>query len=124
MIQIPRDKSIVDFSDYNSQWNNLGNFYTPYAFNPYWVLNEDGATFDEDRVYGNTSVSYSPIEWLNFTYRVGLDAANSGQKQWVAVATIPEGTPNFGVQSDLPGAVIEGTALVTINNGDRKIIDK
>ena len=44
VIQTPRDISIVDHKDYKSTFNNLDNYYNGYALNPYYVLNEHGAT--------------------------------------------------------------------------------
>ncbi|MDH5400129.1 MAG: SusC/RagA family TonB-linked outer membrane protein, partial [Cyclobacteriaceae bacterium] len=106
LIQIPRDHSIVDMKDYNDPFNNLDNFYTLYAQNPYWSINENGNKFGEDRVYGNVNVSYDFTDWLSASYRLGADVANSQVKDWIAVAEITPGAPNYGTQP-IPGQVTE-----------------
>ena len=40
LLQMPRDISVVDQKDYNNRFNNVDNYYTVYAQNPYFVLNE------------------------------------------------------------------------------------
>jgi TonB-dependent SusC/RagA subfamily outer membrane receptor len=54
--QTPRDISIVDLRDYNNKFNNLDNYFTIYAQNPYYILGEHGDKFQEDRMFGNVSL--------------------------------------------------------------------
>lgn len=104
LIQVPRDASIVDWSDYNDPFNNLDNFHTQYAQNPYYSINENGNAFNEDRIYGKIGLTYKFSDWLNATYRVGADVANSHIKDWIAIANTTPGSPNGGV-TDIPGQV-------------------
>ncbi|MDJ0955199.1 MAG: SusC/RagA family TonB-linked outer membrane protein [Acidimicrobiia bacterium] len=41
--------------------------------NPYWTVNNARTSQDVDRFIGNASVSYEFTDWLNLTYRMGLD---------------------------------------------------
>src|SRR6185295_7674226 len=57
VMQTPRDISIVDSKDYKSLFNNLDNYFSGYTLNPYYVLNEHGATAHENRFFGNVSLT-------------------------------------------------------------------
>jgi len=85
IMQTPRDISLVDQKDYNSTWYNLNNYYNGYAENPYYVLNENGNNFNEDRIFGNVSLDYKFNPWLTATWRAGTDVANSQLKEWRAI---------------------------------------
>ena len=41
--------------------------------NPYWSLKHNSFNEVTDRFFGNTSISYQPLDWLRINYRVGLD---------------------------------------------------
>jgi len=83
--QTPRDISIVDHKDYKNKFNNVDNYYTVFAQNPYYVLNEHGNRFRDNRIYGNISVEYTILPWMTATYRVGTDVSNATLKSWRAI---------------------------------------
>jgi TonB-linked SusC/RagA family outer membrane protein len=85
LLQTPRDISIIDQKDYNNKFNNVDNYYTIYAQNPYFVLNEHGNDMTENRIYGNISVDYKMLPWLNATFRIGTDVSNSQLKEWRSI---------------------------------------
>jgi len=41
--------------------------------NPYWTVDNVKTSQDTDRFIGNTSLSYEINDWMNLTYRLGLD---------------------------------------------------
>ncbi len=41
--------------------------------NPYWSLAHNKYQEKNDRIFGNVHFSYDPWEWLNVSYRVGID---------------------------------------------------
>jgi TonB-linked SusC/RagA family outer membrane protein len=41
--------------------------------NPYWITRNNGLNNEVRRFYGSGEFVYSPLEWLSFTGRVGLD---------------------------------------------------
>ncbi len=104
IIQVPRDISIVDSKDITNKFNNLDNFYTQYAQNPYYPIFKNGNDFNEDRVYGNLNFTYNFTNWLNATLRVGGDIANAQVHDWVDKAIINDGTPNASA-NDIPGRI-------------------
>jgi len=74
LLQIPRDISIVDLADYtHNVFNNNSNYFTPYATNPYWVVNENSTHITANRFYGNVNLSYKFNSKLSLSYQVGGD---------------------------------------------------
>jgi TonB-linked SusC/RagA family outer membrane protein len=112
IIQVPRDMSIVDWKDYNNKFNNIDNFHTRYAQNPYFGIGENGNEFDENRIYGKIGFTYQFTDWINLTYRLGADVANSNIKEWTAVTTPTPGSPNE-TQTPTPGTVNEASLTAT-----------
>jgi len=113
IMQTPRDISIVDEQDYNNKFYNLDNFYNGYAANPYYVLNEHGNKFNEDRIFGNVELGYKFCPWLNINWRVGSDIANSQLKQWRAITNYVRND-----YSDDVGRVSEQTFFTREINSD------
>ncbi|MEJ7646261.1 MAG: SusC/RagA family TonB-linked outer membrane protein [Chryseolinea sp.] len=124
IIQVPRDISIVDSKDINYKFNNLDNFYTQYAQNPYYPIFKNGNDYNEDRLYGNVNLTYNFTSWLNATLRVGGDIANAQVHDWIDEALITDGTPNASA-NDVPGRIdnrsrytrdLNADFIVTANN--------
>ena len=114
IIQIPRDHSIVDYQKYRdasdpaTDFYSLDNYFTPYAQNPYWTLDNQGNNYDEDRVFGNLELSYDLTKNLSVLWRGGADASNAFQKDWGNLGIITSGTPNSSA-NDVVGSVSEIT---------------
>jgi TonB-linked SusC/RagA family outer membrane protein len=85
IIQIPRDFNITDLRDYNNKFFNVDNYYTPYAANPYFSLNENGNNYSNDRFFGNLDLGYKLSKTFNVKWRVGYDVASSKLKDYQAV---------------------------------------
>jgi TonB-linked SusC/RagA family outer membrane protein len=109
LLQMPRDISIVDLMDYqNDPFNTPDNFFTPYASNPYFALNENQAKFDEDRIYGNVSLDAKITKWLSATYRVGLDASSFNRREYEALVRFTPGSwQNLRGVTENPGMLID-----------------
>ncbi|MFH1118450.1 MAG: SusC/RagA family TonB-linked outer membrane protein [Bacteroidota bacterium] len=120
LLQIPRDFSIVEFMDYkNDPYNTLGEYFTPYAFNPYYALNENQSKFYENRYFGNVSLDYKVTSWLSATYRIGLDASDFNRKDWEAIMRFPiNSTNNIKNVTENPGNVLEENRTTTEINQD------
>lgn len=113
IMQTPRDISIVDQQDYKGLWYNLDNYYNGYAANPYYVLNEHGNLFNEDRVFGNIGLDYKFNDWMNVSWKIGSDIANSQLKEWRAITDYVRNDYN-----DDPGRVSEETFFSREINSD------
>ncbi|UKJ07692.1 SusC/RagA family TonB-linked outer membrane protein [Solitalea lacus] len=94
LIQIPVDININSIKDYTNPYNDVNSYFTPYAQNPYFTINENGNDFSSERFYGNTGLDYKFANWLSATWKLGLDVTNSKLKDWQAVAAPKVGSAN------------------------------
>lgn len=93
IIQVPRDVSIVDLRDYkNNPFNTPGNFYTPYAQNPYFIINENGTQIREDRLLGNLNLNYKFNDNLSAVWQIGGDIRNERVYSYGAIVNYPDGS--------------------------------
>lgn len=82
ILQYPVDVDYADLRDYHNIYNNADNFYTPYAQNPWWVLDHNYSTFSDNRVYGNLEAGIQIIKGLKAIGRFGGDFSSSVQKTY------------------------------------------
>ncbi len=113
IMQTPRDISIIDQKDYNSTFYNLDNYYNGYAANPYYVLNEHGNDFNEDRVFGNIGLDYKFTDWIIASWKIGSDVSNTQIKEWRAITNYVRND-----YSDDPGRVSDQTYFNREFNSD------
>ncbi|GAA4842745.1 SusC/RagA family TonB-linked outer membrane protein [Algivirga pacifica] len=100
LYQTPRDIPVTELADLNDPFNTPENYYTPYGLiNPYFVIEEYGNNYNQDRVFGNILLEYELLEGLSLQWRLGDDVINRRLEQWSPLLEI-EG-PN-AAQSD-PG---------------------
>ncbi len=129
MVQMPVDIPLTQLKDYKSIYHNPDNFFTFYAQNPYWVIDNNGNSFQDDRVYGKIELSYEVLKNTKLLGRLGGDFTNARQKSWNAVAKLTPGTWNYGHKSDKVGTYdelntyngqIDGSGLI---QGDYQLND-
>ncbi|WP_162427380.1 SusC/RagA family TonB-linked outer membrane protein [Pontibacter pudoricolor] len=119
IIQIPRDFSIVDMRDLDNKFNNLDNYFTGYAQNPYYALTANGNDYEENRIYGNVNLGYKLNTWLTATLRGGGDVSNTLYKDWISAYTLAEDSPVLaGGGSNSPGRVNERALFARELNAD------
>ncbi len=116
IMQTPRDISLLELEDIESNWNNIDNFYSLYTVNPYFILKRNGNTNNEDRVYGNLEFNYGFTGFLSAILRVGGDVSNEQLKQWRSIIE-PEGNNEFASIFE-PGQVSESSSYQLQLNGD------
>lgn len=109
LLQIPRDVSIVDLADYtNNPFNTPSNYFTPYASNPYFVLNENKTFVDGNRLYGNTNISYTFNKNLSLSYQIGGDYKMEKIKSYGALVRFEPNSPQSdGGANEIVGGVTE-----------------
>lgn len=84
VLQTARDIPLHKMGDLNNPYYSFGGFfddagnelfgyYGSYTTNPYYILKTFRNENVVDRVTGNFTISYKPLEWLTFTERIGGD---------------------------------------------------
>ena len=102
LLQIPVDIPISDFRNYKNKFFNVDNFFTPYAENPYYALNENGITQNADRFFGNADLKYKFAKSMFAQFRLGGDFNNARTFGWSQPNTPSAGSWNAG--SNVEGA--------------------
>ena len=119
LLQIPTDIPITEFADYLGPYHNISNYYTPYGVtNPYFSINENGAENKKERFYGAFETNYIVSDWLNFTYRFGVDSSTDRSKVWTARIDAAPGSPNDLSSTEGPGSYGESFLSAKMLNHD------
>jgi outer membrane receptor protein involved in Fe transport len=85
LLQTPVSVDLTSLKDYTNAYNNSDNFYTWYASNPYFVINENGNRSRENRVYGKVELNYEITSGLKAIARLGGDFQNTRLSEWGAI---------------------------------------
>ncbi|KAA9327165.1 SusC/RagA family TonB-linked outer membrane protein [Hymenobacter busanensis] len=89
ILNTPRDISLTEQKNYNDPRYDLNGYYLAgFRNNPYFLLDRNLLTDDVDRLLGTASVSYDPLEWLNLTFRQGVDVYTDRRRQTISQGTI------------------------------------
>ena len=96
ILQIPVDLPIRDFRDYKNKFFNVDSYFTPYAENVYYILNENLNTQSSDRFFGNIDMTYKITSSLGAQLRVGADIENARTFGYKAVNAPAPGSWNAG----------------------------
>lgn len=109
ILQYPVNIDYADVRDWHSVLNNADNFYTPYAQNPWWTLDNNYSTYSDDRVYGSAEFGLQLMKGLQFIARGGADVTNYTEKDFNNIWTFNPGSYAAG-----EGASVEnGTFLAS-----------
>ena len=92
ILQYPANVDYADLKDYKNIYNNADNFYTPFAQNPWWTLDHNYSTYQDDRVFGNVELGIQLMKGLQFIARGGLDVTNYNQKTYNDIWTFNPGS--------------------------------
>lgn len=92
ILQYPVNIDYADVKDWRSVLNNADNFYTPYAQNPWWTLDNNYSTYQDDRVYGSAEFGLQLMKGLQFIARGGADVTNFIRKTFNNIWTFNPGS--------------------------------
>ena len=123
LLQHATDIRIGDAKDYNDPAWNLDNYYTYYATNPYWMIDNFKYEYQNDRTYGKVELKYDIIPGLQAIGRLGGDFSSYQILNKNAEIAFSEGsysdlggaTPQKGYYSEYKyrRAQIDASALLT-----------
>lgn len=82
--QTPGQIVVTDYKDYlNNPFADVNGYYNDYYPNPYFTAANNRELIRNDYLIGTTELKYDPFSFLNFTFRVGVTAANATGKTTV-----------------------------------------
>lgn len=110
LLQIPRDISLVDLRDYKGNIFNTPDYYfTPYASNPYFSINENSTKSYGNNIFGNVNLSYKITDKITATWQVGGNLRSERFKSYGAIVDYLPGTPQAAAGANkVVGGVTEG----------------
>ncbi|MBL0738793.1 SusC/RagA family TonB-linked outer membrane protein [Flavobacterium sp. GN10] len=109
LLQIPTDVSIVDLKDYkNNPFNSPSYYFTPYATNPYFSINENSTKIYGGNFFGNANLSYKITDKLTATWQIGGNVRTERFKSYGAIVDYLPGSPQDIAGSLTVGGVTEG----------------
>jgi TonB-linked SusC/RagA family outer membrane protein len=81
--------------------------------NPFWVANEITNTADVSRTFGNVAGQYTPFNWLEVNYTLGVDYSNDER-----VTTFPKSSASYPtgalIRADLVSLEIDHNLVATM----------
>lgn len=109
LMQIPRDISIVDLQDYkNNPFNSPSYYFTPYATNPWFSVNENSTKLTGSNIYGNVNMNYRINDALSASWQIGGNYRNEGLKSYGAIVNYLDGSPqDLASANQVVGGVTE-----------------
>ncbi len=111
------DQYIPLYRDYKYKFDNLDNFFDLYGQNPYYIVNENGNDFEQNRLISSLDFKQEITSGLSISWRGGLDHFSNFYQKYGALAQITPGSPNSS-SNDVLGAVTEEGRTVTQVNSD------
>ncbi|RVU02973.1 SusC/RagA family TonB-linked outer membrane protein [Mucilaginibacter limnophilus] len=82
IIQIPVNMPIAPMKDYKNIRYNIDNYFTSFAENPYYSINENGSHLVNDRLFGNIDLKLKVAKWLDLQFQQGFDVSSLTTKVW------------------------------------------
>ena len=76
LLQGASDVNYSDMKDYTKEEYNTDNYYTYYAVNPYYMVDNFYSTYQDDRIYGKLELSYDITKDIKVIGRFGGDYTN------------------------------------------------
>ena len=92
ILQYPANIDYADLRDWQSVLNNSDNYYTPYAQNPWWILDNNYSTYKDDRIYGSAEFGLQLAKGLQFIARGGADVTNYVERDFNNLWTFNPGS--------------------------------
>jgi TonB-linked SusC/RagA family outer membrane protein len=80
ILNTPAEIPLTKYSDINSEYGNLNNYFNDYGLNPYFALQQSRNTERRDDLLGSLSLSYDVADWLNLTAKGGINTSNRNGK--------------------------------------------
>ena len=118
VLQTPRDIPIDKMGDLSNPYYGYGflneqnqptyGFYGAYTISPYYLLENYRNLNDVDRITGNFTITYQPLEWLNVVERLGADVYTDRRRfEYPKYDFIPadDETGNYTVSANTQSAV-------------------
>lgn len=119
LLNAPGQAPLTDYSDWrNNPFANPNGYFNAYYNNPYFIADNNRFDGRNDYFIGNVEIKYKPIDWLDFTGRIGLTTLNSSSKQYSDIFRFSDYTKRISgsseyKQQDILGSVKDSLSYET-----------
>lgn len=96
IINTPANIPLTQYSDVNSLYGNLNNYFNDYGLNPYYYLQQLRNTERKDDLLGMVTLSYDATKWLNLTAKGGITSSNRNGKNTQEAVSYSDFAHNSG----------------------------
>lgn len=88
LLNAPGQVPLTDYSDWrNNIYASPNGYFNAYYNNPYFMADNYRENIRNDYFLGSAELNYKPVEWLDFTGRVGLTTQNASSKSFSDIFT-------------------------------------
>ncbi|MBB2150091.1 SusC/RagA family TonB-linked outer membrane protein [Pedobacter sp. LMG 31462] len=119
LLNAPSQANLTDYKDWrNNPYANPNGYFNAYYNNPYFMADNYRSKVRNDYFIGNAEIKYKPLEWLDFTGRVGITTQNASNKGRSDVFIFSDYTKSISGSSeykrqDILGGVSDGSSYNT-----------
>lgn len=113
MLEVPALVPLTNYKNWRTDpFASPNGYYNPWYLNPYFYADNYRQKYRNDLFTGSLQLDYNPLEWLGFTYRIGLTSNNTDFKGTVGAFKYSEFAKeqSGGSKSDIAASVADGNA--------------
>lgn len=124
LLQTPANIPVTAYKDWrNNPFASPDGYYNAYYNNPYFTADNNRRNSRNEYVIGGVELKYAPLDWLDFTYRIGLTSRNYTSKEFQDIYRYSPFTHSQAQAStykvqDIAGSTYEGSMSTTRVNSD------
>ena len=116
LLNAPSQAYLPDYKDWrNNPFANPNGYYNAYYNNPYFMADNYRQKTRNDYFIGSAELKYKPLEWLDFTGRVGITTQNASSKTYSDVFTFTDYTKSIVGSSEYKNQDILGSVSDNAN---------
>ena len=119
VLNTPGQVPLTDYQDWrNNPYASPDGYYNAYYNNPYFLAANNRGKTRNDYLLGNFEAKYKPMNWLDFTGRVGMTTNNNSYKGTTGVYMYSDYTKSWAgsstyKQQDILGSVSDNAGYST-----------
>ncbi|MEB2776993.1 SusC/RagA family TonB-linked outer membrane protein [Algoriphagus sp. D3-2-R+10] len=113
ILQTPAHIPLTSYKDWrNDPFANPNGYYNEYYDNPYFAIDNNRQLSGNDYIVGNVELKYKPLQWLDFTYRVGISNRSFYNKNTSGQFIFSDYTKGISAaKTDIAGGVTDGSGF-------------
>src|SRR5690606_14032647 len=113
VLQTPGHVPLTSFKDWrNDPFANPNGYYNEYYDNPYFAMDNNREDAGDDYLVGSVELNYKPLQWLDFTGRVGISNRSFYNKNTSGQYTFSDYTKDISAaKTDIAGGVSDGSGF-------------